>query len=158
MGSWRERQSKLERYVNLLSKTVVRHFKDRKKILDSESGYLKRVDISKGYTVKPFEQLFIRTQEYLKLSGKVGMRMVDNSGSANSSCQVSQRLQHLASSWVDQGYSGMMLCMPRIVGQTLYPGDVLWYGQTFYNPKEVKNLYGSDALKSQYQNRKKVSS
>jgi len=130
------------------------HFKDRKKILDS--GYLKRIDISKGYKVKPFEQLIIRTEEDLKLSGKVGIRLRDNSGSPFSSCKISSSLNNLASSWVDQGYGGLMMCMPRNAGRTIYPGDVIWTGQVFYNPKEVKNLYGSEALKSQYQNKKEV--
>lgn len=125
-----------------------------------KSELLESIDISKGYTIRPFEHIIIETLEKFELSSHVGIRFWDNFSN-----QVSLKDKHflnniemynLTDGWIDPGYNGGFSRQPKWVGKTIYPGDVIGFGQVFYFPKGVGVVYGDEKIGSQYQHNKET--
>jgi len=125
---------------------------------------LEPIDITKGYTVQPFEHIIIETIEQFKLSPHVGIRFWDNLVIGGRYQNIRKRdpftnmkLCDLTDGWVDPGYSGGFSRQPKwLTGRRIKPGDLIGFGQFFYFPNGVATSYGSTKLGSQYQNKEKT--
>jgi len=123
----------------------------------------KPVNIKHGYTVKPFEHIIIDTKENFKLTPHVGIRFWDNTFfykeiTANSHMEDWEALYKnadffsLTDGWIDPNYKGSFTRQPKwLTGRTIYPGDVIGFGQVFYFPEGVGKPYGEESIGSQYQ-------
>lgn len=129
---------------------------------------LEPIDISKGYTVQPFEHLVIETVESFELSDNRGILfwdnltklVFDNNGGRYKPKNRPGRfipnlgLIHLIDGWIDPGYNGVFSRQPKwLTGRTIYPGDAIGYGQVFFFPTGVNRSYGSASLDSQYKDK-----
>jgi len=125
------------------------------------------IDISKGYTIDPCEHIIIETREQFSLSPHVGIRFWDNywhfkehqsyGHLTNPDLHKSMPFVHLADGWIDPGYEGIFGRQPKwMTGRTIYPGDVIGFGQVFFFPNGVERPYGSEGLGSQYQNKDEI--
>jgi|GEM_PF-2226201 len=128
------------------------------------------IDISNGYTIKPFEHVMIETVEKFELSNKVGIRFWDNlsydeikkrcnSFSNPKDVDIlikNTKLMWLTDGWVDPGYIGSFSRQPKwMTERKIYPGDIVGYGQVFYFPNGTGKSYGDSSLGSQHQNKEK---
>ncbi|MFC2134876.1 hypothetical protein ACFLTH_09680 [Bacteroidota bacterium] len=142
-------------------------FANRKKY--SKEDLLEPINISKGYTVRPFEHIIIETQESFELSKHIGIRFWDNLFLYN---QTLNKRKHLSTplkaaknvpvmgitdGWIDPGYSGGFSRQPKwLENRTIHPGDVVGFGQVFFFPNGVGTKYGNFRLGSQYNNAKNI--
>lgn len=132
--------------------------------------FFEPVDISNGYTIKPFENIIVPTQESFELSPHVGIRFVDNVVDgidvrslydASNEKEYMRRITEfrknsellcLTSGWIDPGYKGGFSRQPKtLTERTIHPGDVIGFGKVVYFPNGVERPYGSGELGSQYQ-------
>lgn len=149
------------------------HVLDFTKRKEYEESLVTKIDISKGYKVKPGELIIVKTQERVRLGSQIGMQVVQHIVSesrggvpfahlTDSSIAGSGVSQHLVSSykprkhgslggWIDPGYSGIMTCLVMHPGRVIKPGDEIGYCRVYFSPKPVGIPYGSTALGSQYQ-------
>jgi len=142
------------------------NFGERKKYANEE--LLEPIDISKGYTVQPFEHILVETQERFCLSSRVGIRFLDNLLEKRWDPRAAFDhlkdivllgknigLVNLVDGWIDPGYEGGFSRQPKwLTGRTIKPGDPIGFGQVFYFPNGVQKVYGTDALGSQYLDKK----
>jgi deoxycytidine triphosphate deaminase len=127
-----------------------------------EEDVLEPIDISKGYTVQTFEHIIIETRESFNLSPHVGIRFWDQpicSEFMNLPGYMTDfvdrmkniHFSQLTDGWVDPNYQGGFSRQPKwLTGRTIYPGDVIGYGQVFFFPNGVGRAYGDSSLGSQY--------
>lgn len=132
-------------------------------------GAIEEIDIRRGYTIRPYDHVFIETRESFELSTHIGIRFWDNFAEftierdfckptypvIQKDLMENLRLLTMTDGWIDPGYKGGFSRQPKwLTERTIYPGDVIGYGQLFFFPKGVERPYGDSALASQYQHKK----
>jgi len=133
-------------------------FKKNFGVIDTNKKYgeelYEKIDTEKGIFSNAFESINLQLFPKLNLPPNIGIKLLNSIPYVQGNCLSFPDYMVTGGGWVDPGYKGHVTAQPnRFVGRkVLKKNDPLALGIIYKYSEPVNRPYGSEELKSHYQN------